>query len=244
MSGSLKSTGRNKLMPLMDLENHLDEVLSSKESFKIFICRSGARSGRAAGFFAQGRGLENVFNVAGGILGWNGHVLPDFPNVKTFDAAASVPDVLRQAIHLEKGADELYSGLLRHFEGTPQAEVIEQLAKAEEAHGRAVYGALRKVAQGHIDDFAKLWAEMEGDILEGGQSAEDAIGIARKAAEHGTLSLLELALDLEFKAYDLYRNLAHRTEDEALRATFLDLAEHEKRHATALLRAIGRAAAA
>lgn len=233
-----------KLMPLMELENHLEEVETSKETYKIFLCRSGARSGRAAGFFAEARGLQNVFNVAGGMLGWNGHVLPDFPNVKAFGAVGSVQDVLRRAINLEKGADDLYAGLLRHFEGTPQAELIEQLSKAEEAHGRAVYGALKKVAQGHLDDFEQLYSEMEGDILESGQSVDEVIEVAKKAAEHGTTSLLELALDLEFKAYDLYRNLAHRTEDDALRATLLELAEHEKRHASALIRAIAKAEAA
>jgi len=233
-----------KLMPLMDLENRVNEVDSSKEQNRIFLCRSGGRSGRAAGFFAEARRLSNVFNVTGGMLGWNGYVLPDFPNVKAFDEQASVTDVLRQAINLEKGADRLYAGLLKHFEGTPQHEVIQLLSKAEEAHGRAVYGALRKVAQGHLDDFDKLYSELSGDILEGGGSVDGAIEVAKKAAEQGTISLLELSLDLEFKAYDLYRSLAHRTEDEQLRATFLDLAEQEKRHARTLLKAIGKAAAA
>lgn len=233
-----------KLMPLMELESRVDEVDRSEERHKIFLCRSGGRSGRAAGYFAEARGLSNVFNVAGGMLGWNGHVLPDFPNLKVFDEAASVADVLRQAIELEKGADRLYEGLLKHFEGTPQYEVIDLLSKAEEAHGRAVYGALRKVSEGHLDDFDKLYGEMEGNILEGGESFERLIEVAKQAAELGTVSLLELALDLEFKAYDLYRNLAHRTEDSSLRATFLDLAEQEKRHARTLLRSIGKAAAA
>ncbi len=231
-----------KLMPLMDLDQHAEEVDASPEKVRIFLCRSGGRSGRAAGFFADYRRLSNVFNVAGGMLGWNGHVLPDFPNIKTFDAAASVPEVLRQAIELEKGADRLYAGLLEHFEGTPQYEVIDMLSKAEEAHGRAVYGALRKISDGHLEDFETVYAGMQGDILEGGGSVDHAVEVAKKAADHGTISLLELALDLEFKAYDLYRNLAHRTDDTSLRDTFLDLAEHEKRHAAALLRAIGKAA--
>lgn len=233
-----------KLVPLMELESRLEEVEGSKEAFRFFLCRSGGRSGRAAGFFAEARGMSNVFNVAGGMLGWNGQVLPDFPNVKTFDEAASVPEVLRQAIELEKGADRLYAGLLKYFEGTPQYEVIDMLSKAEEAHGRAVYGALKKVSEGHLEDFESLYASLKGDILEAGEPVDRAIEVAKRAAEQGTISLLELALTLEFKAYDLYRNLAHRAGDEGLRETFLDLAESEKRHAAALLRAIGKAAAA
>ena len=233
-----------KLMPLMDLEHRIDEVVGTRERNRIFLCRSGARSGRAAGFFAEARGVANVFNVAGGMLGWNGHALPDFPNLKTFEGTATVADVLLQAIDLEKGADRLYAGLLEHFEGKPQHEVMEMLSKAEEAHGRAVYGALRKVSEGQLQNFEALYAGMKGDILEGGEPVETAITAAKKAVEHGTEALLELALELELRAYDLYRNLAHKTEDESLRTTFLDLAEQEKRHAKALLRTIGKAAAA
>jgi rhodanese-related sulfurtransferase/rubrerythrin len=232
-----------KLVPLMDLEKRLEDVEASKEKLKIFICRSGGRGGRAANFFADVRGLQNVFNVLGGMMEWRGHVLPDFPNLKTFDAAGTIEEVLRQAIDLEKGADRLYSGLLKYFEGTPQHEVIETLSKAEEAHGRAVYGALKKVSLGHLDDFEKLYADLKGDVLEAGEPVEQAVEGAKRAAEHGTISLLELALELEFKAFDLYRNLAHRSDDEQLRETFLELAESEKRHAGALLRAIGKAAA-
>jgi len=232
-----------KLMPLSELEGRLDEVDGTKEKHKFFFCRSGNRSGRAAGFFAEARGLDNVFNVAGGMLGWNGHVVPDMPNIKIFVPKGTVMEVLEQAIELEKGADRLYAGLLTHFEGTPQYETIRLLSEAEEAHGRAVYGALRKVSEGHLEDFDSFYGKLNGDILEGGTPIEDAVEIAKKAAAQGTISLLELALDLEFKAYDLYRNLAHRAEDETLRQTFLDLAESEKRHAGSLLRAIAKAAA-
>lgn len=233
-----------KLMPLSELEQRLSEVDTMAEKHKIFFCRSGARSGRAAGFFADARGLRNVFNVAGGILGWNGHVLPEFPNVRAFDAKGTIPEVLEQAIRLEKGADRLYAGLLAHFEGTAQHDTIRMLSEAEEAHGRAVYGALRKVSAGHLEDFETFYAGLDGDILEGGEAVEKVVSIAKQAAGQGTASLLELALDLEHKAYDLYRNLAHRSDDPQLRATFLDLAENEKRHARALLREIGKAAAA
>jgi len=232
-----------KLLPLTDIESRMGEVEASKEKLKIFFCRSGNRSGRAAGFFVQARGLQNVFNVAGGMLGWNGHVLPDFPNLKAFDTTASVRDVLVQAIDLEKGADRLYEALFGYFKGTPQQETIEMLSKAEKAHGRAIYGALKKLA-GDLGDFDEFYAALQGDILEGGAPVDRAIEAARGAAGEGTLSLLELAVAMEFQAFDVYRTLAHRTDDEQLRGVFLELAENEKRHANALLRAIGRAAAA
>ena len=233
-----------KLVPLMELEARIDEVEGAPEANKIFLCRSGGRSARAAGFFGEARGLANTFNVVGGMLGWNGETLPDFPNLKAFDGQGTVAEVLMQAMNLEKGADRLYRGLLQYFEGTPQYPTIELLAKAEEAHGRAVYGALRKLGEGQLDDFEGVYGQLKGDILEGGLEVEAVLAAARSVADQGTAALLELAVELELFAYDLYRNLAHRADDPALRETFLGLAEQEKRHARSLLKTLGEAAAA
>lgn len=233
-----------KLVPLMELETRVSDVEGSPETHKIFLCRSGGRSARAAGFFAERRGVMNVFNVAGGMMGWNGATVPEFPNLKAFDGKGTIAEVLMQAMDLEKGADRLYSSLLEHFEGTPQHETISLLSKSEEAHGRAVYGALRKLGQGELDDFDAVYDRLQGDILEGGFDVEAIVNAARAAASQGSISLLELAVELELRAYDVYRALAHRADDADLRETFLDLAEQEKRHARALLKTLGAAAAA
>jgi len=233
-----------KLVPLMDLENRLGEVEGAPEALKIFMCRSGGRSGRAAGFFADVRGMSNVFNLAGGMLGWNGETLPDFPNLRAFDTKGTVAEVLLQAMNLEKGADRLYSSLLKYFEDTPQQKTIELLAKSEAAHGRAVYGALKKLGEAQLGDFEKVYGELQGDILEGGLDVESVVSVAKSIADQGAVALLELAVELELRAYDLYRVLAHRADDTPLRETFLDLAEQEKRHARSLLKTLGEAAAA
>lgn len=41
----------------------------------LFVCRSGARSGRAAAALAQA-GFPHVYNLAGGMMGWNDARLP------------------------------------------------------------------------------------------------------------------------------------------------------------------------
>jgi rhodanese-related sulfurtransferase len=59
-----------KLLPLMELEERRSEVEGAPERHKIFLCHSGGRSARAAGFFADARGVANVFNLVGGMIGW------------------------------------------------------------------------------------------------------------------------------------------------------------------------------
>lgn len=227
------------LIPLMEVEDRAKEVQTSTEKYKIFMCRSGGRSGRAASFFADLLGTPNVFNVAGGMLGWNGDVLPDFPKLKAMDLKGGIRDVLEQAISFEKGADKLYEALLESMKGTAAEPTLKMLADAEEAHGRAVYGALKKADPSLDESFEQLYDRMSGTIVEGGATVQSLVKAASAAATKGPVALLEFALELELTAYDLYRNLAHRAEFPELRATFLELAEHEKKHAKALLKAIG-----
>lgn len=62
---------------LVTLESEFESALPSfdKNSTYIFICRSGARSTRAA-LMAQEAGIQKVFNMQGGMLRWNALGLP------------------------------------------------------------------------------------------------------------------------------------------------------------------------
>lgn len=56
-----------------ELETFLETA--NKEVPIIFVCRSGARSGRATAT-ALALGFKNVYNMEGGMLAWNSLVLP------------------------------------------------------------------------------------------------------------------------------------------------------------------------
>jgi rhodanese-related sulfurtransferase len=62
---------------LKTLGPELDEFLGSVDKNKtlIFICRSGARSGRATGQ-AMSLGFKKIYNMEGGMLAWNALALP------------------------------------------------------------------------------------------------------------------------------------------------------------------------
>ena len=232
-----------RLIPLPELEGRMQEIaeLSGKDLF--FYCRSGGRSMRAAGLVASGLGLPRVHNLAGGIMAWNNQVLPDFPQLEALDVSGSVPEVLRQALAMEKGAQRMYEALLPHFEGTEVHPVIEDLARAEVGHARVVYGALRALPGDPPEPFEKLFGELPGELLESGQSFGEAVSRARGIGELGSLALLEMALEIEFNAYDLYKTLAGRVESGDVEQALLDLAQQEKRHAAALAGKLGKMAA-
>lgn len=69
--GHIEGAGLTTLGP--DLEAFLET--GNKQTSIIFICRSGARSGRATAA-ALALGFEKVYNMDGGMLAWNSLALP------------------------------------------------------------------------------------------------------------------------------------------------------------------------
>lgn len=61
-------------IPLSTLPQRLGEI--SSDEFTVFICRVGGRS-RSACELAQGRGIERVANLQGGLVAWRQEVEPD-----------------------------------------------------------------------------------------------------------------------------------------------------------------------
>lgn len=55
--------------------NDFEQKMKALDKSKTYLvyCRSGARSSRAADFMIN-NGFNNVYNLSGGILGWNGKV--------------------------------------------------------------------------------------------------------------------------------------------------------------------------
>ncbi|ASK62908.1 rhodanese-like domain-containing protein [Virgibacillus phasianinus] len=60
-----------KHIPLQEIPNSIDEL--SKDKHYVLVCRSGARSMRAATYLDE-QGFK-VSNLAGGMLDWDGEVV-------------------------------------------------------------------------------------------------------------------------------------------------------------------------
>jgi rubrerythrin len=83
-----------------------------------------------------------------------------------------------------------------------------------------------------------LFENLNGDILEGGEKLETIINRFETIEENPCLGLIELALNVEYAAYDLYRTMADQTEDERTRRVFLSIAQVEKSHMQMLANAV------
>ena len=81
---------------------------------------------------------------------------------------------------------------------------------------------------------------MSGNVLEGGMTLVDALDRAAGSSGGRTcVHLIELALQMEYAAFDLYRVMADQAENPEARDAFLKIAQAEKSHMALLADALG-----
>ena len=224
-----------KLLPLSELEGRLDELAVDRDL--IFYCRSGKRSNIGA-VLARDSGMvnESIANLVGGISGWQGKVLEEFPQFEALQEIEDPAQALEQAMNMEKGTALLYEAMVEQSAGLAIEATLARLAKMETAHARAIYRFLSKTRD--MEPFETFFANLSGDLVEGGWNLEAALERLRQQSGNSCLFLSELALDLEYRAYDLYRNLADRVEDREQQQALFFLSEQEKAHVRLLTRGL------
>jgi len=226
------------LFPLNELEANAEDLRRLSGRSLVFYCRGGARSARASMWAAQVLGLPGVHNLLGGFSAWEGPALAEFPRVRTFDLRAPKEVLLRQALELEKGTHRLYERLVEEYPTGLVGDTLSALLKAEQAHGRLVFQVLNP---GALSDFESTFGDLSGDILENGMSFDVALQRARELREAGPVALLELVLEIELGAYDLYKSVAASVSEEPGRHVLEKLAQEEKAHVDHVLAALGKA---
>ncbi len=216
------------LIPLGQIPERMHELPVDRDI--IFYCRSGKRSQGAALFTGSRPYVAGtVFNMVGGILAWDGQVLPESPNLKVFSLAGTDQEVLLRAMDLERGAERFYTAIRQRYSSIPWAGELAVLAGAEEAHARMIY---RFWAAGQTDPpaFETVYAGLAGDLVEGGYSCAALVAMLEMQPLEPCRATLETALTIEYAAYDLSRNMAHRFQGQPLEEVFNTIAEAEKEH--------------
>jgi len=226
------------LMPLSEFESRVFELPTDKEL--IFYCKSGNRSQMAAMLAGEAEITEKpIYHLAGGILAWTGKTVTDFPKVKIFTSAASFEELLYTAMDMERGAERFYQHMRDQYSDYPFAKTFDQLSKVETAHARIIYDVYKKTAAAEPEPFDVLYEKLEGKILEGGEGLEEMIPRLESIDSHVCASLMEIALNIEYAAYDLYRTAAaDHVESREAADLFLNIAQAEKTHMRMIAKAL------
>lgn len=217
-----------RLVPLSRFEEHLRELPKGKEL--LFYCAAGGRS-MAAALMVSESDLKapRLINLQGGYMAWDGKELFDYPKVQILTEKTSLPEMLQEAMNLEKGAFRFYE--LSSMTETAWAETARQLIRWERRHAQAVYRLLEATPTDiPLPPFDELFEALSGSILEGGEPLEDALKKIENLPGSACRAFAELALDIEYRAFDLYRNAAAAAKDSTASALLLDLSEQEKAH--------------
>ena len=224
------------LIPLKEFEEQVEEL---PDKDLIFYCRNGARSKAAAltaDFFDVGS--RKTYNIDGGMLAWKGKKIKGVPRLKYFDPAKEIKESLLFAMNLEKGAFRFYSHIIDHYAQPGLNSVMEKARDGETAHAALIYSHLKSVMKKDVPPYERLYAQLSGEILEGGVLLDDLMHTLTEDRETTIMDILENAINMEYHAFDLYRFMAYKTREESLRSAFISLSQAEKAHMNLLIDAI------
>jgi rhodanese-related sulfurtransferase/rubrerythrin len=215
-------------LPLSELEQRLEDIPSDREL--VVYCRSGRRSLAGASLINESPGfsIPAIFNLDGGITAWEGKDLSDLPRINLFSESDDFLTALRRAANMEKGAYAFYSAINSRIPQSPLAPTVESLQEMERRHARSIHEMMTR--HGRVPPFDDFFASLSGDVVEGGMQLEDLLHSDQWTGPQGCMALAEIALDIEYRAFDLYKTLASRAKDPEQEQALLFLAEQEKTH--------------
>lgn len=217
-----------KLMPFPTMGTKIESLPHNVDI--IFTCRTGVRSRVAAALaMDMGKNLGTVYNLKGGLLAWDGKTLQDFPRVQVLGNKNDFEDMLMSAMDLEKGAWNFYKSILEKFPKEPFSDAMEYLSLAEADHAEALYRILITKKE-DIPEFDSFFMSMKGDILEGGIELKEALKRLESLDTVQPLVILDMALDIEYSAFDLYRSGADLIDDPEIKRILYGIANGEKQH--------------
>jgi rubrerythrin len=163
--------------------------------------------------------------------------LSGYPKVKIFDKDQTLEKLLVTAMDLEKGAWRFYQYAMDKYSDDPIRLHLEQVSIAEKAHATLIYRFWKKF-QHNPPPFDRIYQSLEGEILEGGHNFEETCRRLDAVRKHGCAGVIDLAMAIEYSAFELYRTMAERSGNSEAQSTFLSIAQAEKAHMRTLTRAL------
>jgi rhodanese-related sulfurtransferase len=218
------------LMPLSDFKTKISSLPNDRDI--VFYCLAGSRSRTAAVMAAEQKiSQKRIYSLEGGISKWTGASIDNVPKIEIFDKSHTIPQLLKTAIRMEKGACAFYEKLQEMKMLVNNGDIFSQLAQAELSHARTLFGLMEKYSGAPLQSFDEFFKALPDDMVEGGDAVDDLVGYIHSIQKYGCINLLDLAMDVEFVSYDLYKTLANLKigEGDAERI-LLGIAQAEKNH--------------
>ena len=220
----------SKLIPVGELHQRIEELDRNKPT--IVYCRAGVRGANGAGILLNA-GFNQVWNMGGGILAWEGKTATGAPEAGMwwFEEARSAEEYISLAWILEEGAKIFYTRMAEQFASLDVAKVFQGLAEVEEHHKETLRG-LYKSLTGREEDPLTPDEVATHDTMEGNVSITKVLAWAEGRKP---IDVLEFSVSMEVNAYDLYLKVAQRLDEKQSKDVLLHLAREEKAHLDRLI---------
>ena len=220
------------LIPLGQLQERLSEIDAAKPV--IVYCRSGNRSSSAVGML-NGAGLEDVFNMEGGMLAYDGltAIGPPEAGIFCFPENMQPEELVAMAWYIEDGTQRFLNLIGAELGDSDTRHLISRLSELKSAHKDDLKKLYDEIAapDGKADFPGAVVARPPADVMAGCVSVPEAINWSRD--KKGS-DILELLMSLEANTLDLYLKLGRQVRSGSARSAFNHLSRQEKDHLDAL----------
>ncbi len=184
----------------------------------------------------SGLGYKQVYNLKGGIEGWQGLRTsgPKELNMDLVRGNESPTEMVVLSYGMENGLQIFYEKMVQKIKNNEIKLLLEQLIEIEQNHKSRLRELYVKLEPSKKDSGA-LDSEAGNTIMEGGFNIEDFMQQNEpflRTSHH----VIDLAMMLETQALDLYLRFSQKTESADTKEVLFKLADEEKAH----LRALGR----
>lgn len=219
-----------RFIPLNELDRRYSELDRQKKI--ITYCRSGRRSLGGAILLCN-QGFSELYNMDGGTINWLYETVkgPEEEAEEFFKEVKEIKELLLFALQMERASQTFYHQAAERLEEKEVVDLLKKLSQAEEKHKEVLYARLREI----WSEAPPLGRIKESEFMEGAISLPQTLLAIEEEPPKGRMDILELALEKECKAYDLYQRMADKVEP-TLREIFRELAEQERGHIDELSR--------
>ena len=224
------------LIPLGELHARVGDLDPDKTV--LVYCRSGNRSASATSMLMS-MGFENVLNMEGGIIRYNGLIASGPPEsaAACFSPSMTAIELAATAWVMEAGTIQFIETLCRRILNNHEPALFDRILDAKRAHQSTLVDLVNELKDPSEDlvDFPAGMVEMPTEpVMVGCIKVSEAV---RWAENKQMKDLLELMMTLSANAYDFYLRLQRATDQEQEQRVFDMLAKEEHQHVLRLARA-------
>jgi len=217
-----------RLIPLAELPHRLNEM--DPDRYTVVYCRSGSRS-RSAVMLLKGAGFNNIYNMDGGIMVYNGITASGQPESGMFCFSdSSLPqELLAVSWLITDGTSRFLLGVKEKVSGSGLHDLIDRLLAVKTEQKAAILELFRNITGEEApDDFPhSIISTPPEDVMAGCIRVKQAL---EWAEGRSLVDIVEVLLSLEANTLDLYLKLARSAQDLGIKNAFHLLSEQETKN--------------